>query len=51
MGADSFEFSEREVDGETFVDFDLYGYFGAIFATVTVYGGRVYAMFSNVPER
>ena len=51
IAADSIELSERDVDGQTFVDFDLYGYFGAIFACVTVYGGRVYALFANVPDR
>lgn len=51
VGADSLEVSERDVDNQTFVDFDLFGYFGAIFACVTVYGGRVYAVFSFVPER
>lgn len=50
IGADSTEVSEREVDGQTFVDFDLYGFFGAYFVTVTVYGGRIYAVFSVVPD-
>lgn len=50
IGADNIEVSEREVDGQTFIDFDLYGFFGAIFASVTVYGGRLYAVFSNVPD-
>ena len=51
IGADNIQVSEREVDGQTFIDFDLYGFFGAIFASVTVYGGRLYAVFSNVPDR
>jgi hypothetical protein len=50
IGADSVEISEREAFGQTYIDFDLYGYFGAIFACVTVYGGRLYALFSVVPE-
>ena len=51
IGADSVETSEREAFGQTYIDFDLYGYFGAIFACVTVYGGRLYALFSVVPDR
>ena len=50
VGADTFQVSEREAYGLTYVDFDLTGYFGAIFACVTVYGGRLYALFSVVPE-
>jgi len=50
VGSDSIAVSERDVNGQTFVDFDLYGYFGAIFACITVYGGRVYALFSCVPD-
>ena len=49
-GADSTIVNEREENGQTYVDFDLLGYFGAIYATVTVYGGRVYALFSICPE-
>lgn len=45
-----FEVAEREAYGQTYIDFDLYGYFGAIYACVTVYGGRFYALFSLVPE-
>jgi len=44
-----FEVVEREAYGQTYIDFDLYGYFGAIYACVTVYG-RFYALFSLVPE-
>ena len=50
QGADVFEVAEREAYGQTYIDFDLYGYFGAIYACVTVYGGRFYALFSLVPE-
>ena len=51
VGADSIEVTERDAYGQTYIDFDLYGYFGAIFACVTVYGGRLYALFSVVPDR
>ena len=51
IGADSIEVTEREVDGITYVDFDLYGFFGAIFVVITIYGSRLYAVFSNVPLR
>jgi hypothetical protein len=40
MGADKMEISERQVNGETFIDYSLYGYFGAIFAAVTIHTGR-----------
>lgn len=50
VGADSIEVTERDAYGQTYIDFDLYGYFGAIFACVTVYGGRLYALFSVVPD-
>merc|ERR1711990_362772 len=50
VAADSVEVVDRDVNGQTYVDFDLYGFFGAIFASVTVYGGRLYAVFSVVPD-
>mmetsp|Transcript_38282 Transcript_38282/g.94970 ORF Transcript_38282/g.94970 Transcript_38282/m.94970 type:complete len:272 (-) Transcript_38282:131-946(-) len=49
IGADSIAVTEREVDGQTYIDFDLYGFFGAIFVVITIYGSRLYAVFSIVP--
>lgn len=50
VGADSFVTKDRDVDGQTYVDYDLVGFFGNIFASVTVYAGRLYSVFAFVPE-
>jgi len=50
VGADSIEVADRDVNGQTYVDYDLYGFFGAIYVSITVYGGRLYAVFSAVPD-
>ena len=50
IGADSFVTKDRDVDGQTYVDYDLVGFYGNIFASITVYGGRLYSVFAFVPE-
>ena len=46
IGADSFVTKDRDVDGQTYVDYDLVGFYGNIFASITVYGGRLYSVFA-----
>ena len=50
IGADSFVTKDRDVDWQTYVDYDLVGFYGNIFASITVYGGRLYSVFAFVPE-
>ena len=50
IGADSFVTKDRDVNGQTYVDYDLVGFYGNIFASITVYGGRLYSVFAFVPE-
>ena len=50
IGADSFVTKDRDVDGQTYVDYDLVGFYGNIFASITVYGGRLYSVCAFVPE-
>jgi len=50
IAADSFVVNDRDVDGQLYVDYDLVGFFGHIFASITVYAGRLYAVFSVVPD-
>lgn len=50
IGADSFVTKDRDVEGQTYVDYDLVGFYGYIFASITVYAGRLYSVFAFVPE-
>lgn len=50
IAADSFVVNDRDVDGQLYVDYDLVGFFGHIYASITVYAGRLYAVFSVVPD-
>jgi hypothetical protein len=50
IGADSFVTTDRDVDGQLYVDYDLVGFYGNIFASITVYAGRLYSVFAFVPE-
>jgi hypothetical protein len=50
IAADSFVVSDRDVDGQLYVDYELVGFFGHIFASITVYAGRLYSVFAVAPD-
>ena len=50
VGADSLTVSERDENGQTYVDYVLVGFFGTIYVSITVYASRLYSVFAVIPE-